>query len=48
MKKIFILSLLLIAITSAGGNRLNPEWYPNGAGKDIVYTVGNGKFSLPM
>lgn len=45
MKKIFILMCIALFLTSCG-SRLNPEWYPRGAGKDIVYTVGNGKFYL--
>ena len=28
------------------GSKLNPIWYPLGPGKDTVYIVGDGKFSL--
>lgn len=40
-----IIICLILFISSCGG-KLNPEWYPHGAGKDIVYTVNNGKFYL--
>ena len=46
MNKKFILIICIILFTSSCGNKLNPEWYPNGLGKDTVYVVGNGKFCL--
>lgn len=36
----------MIAIMCSCSSTLNPEWYPHGAGKDTVYTYGNGKFFL--
>ena len=36
----------MITILCACSSTLNPNWYPHGAGKDTVYTFGDGKFSL--
>ena len=48
MKKGIILTIVLIVILSLTTceSKLNKTWYPLGSGKDTVYTVGNGKFSL--
>ena len=48
MKKIIILTIVLIAILSLTTceSKLNKTWYPLGSGKDTVYIVGDGKFSL--
>ena len=47
MQKWYIAIIIcLLIFLSACGNHLNPDWYPNGVGKDTVYVVGSGKFSL--
>lgn len=46
MKKKVTLIICMLFILCSCGNKLNPEWYPYGAGKDIVYTFGDGKFFL--
>ena len=48
MKKSVVLTIFFVAtlfLTSCG-SKLNPTWYPLGPGKDTVYIVGDGKFSL--
>lgn len=46
MRCIIILIISSVIFLSSCGSKLNPEWYPHGAGKDTVYTLGNGKFFL--
>ena len=46
MKKNIFLIICMIVIFCSCSSSLNPEWYPRGSGKDMVYTFGNGKFSL--
>lgn len=46
MKKNIILIICMIVIVCSCSSTLNPQWYPHGVGKDMVYTFGNGKFSL--
>lgn len=48
MKKVFLLVLSLLLLTSCAKLELNPEWYPHGwAGKDTIFVARpNGKFSI--
>ena len=48
MKKNLVLTIFFAAtlFLTACGSKLNPTWYPLGPGKDTVYIVGDGKFSL--
>ena len=47
MKKIFLLVLTLLLLTSCRSVELNPEWYPRGLWKDDVFvSMPNGKFNI--
>lgn len=47
MKKIFLLVLSLLLLTSCSKVELNPEWYPRGLWKDDIFVSRpNGKFNI--
>jgi len=47
MKKIFLLVISLLLLTSCSKVDLNPEWYPRGLWKDDVFVSRpNGKFNI--
>ncbi len=47
MKKIFLLFLPLLLLTSCAKVDLNPEWYPRGLWKDDIFVSRpNGKFNI--
>ncbi len=47
MKKIFLLILSLLLLTSCSSVELNPEWYPRGLWKDDIFvSMPNGKFNI--
>ncbi len=47
MKKIFLLVLTLLLLTSCSSVELNPEWYPRGLWKDDIFvSMPNGKFKI--
>ncbi len=47
MKKIFLLVLSLLLLTSCSSVELNPEWYPRGLWKDDIFVSRpNGKFNI--
>ncbi len=47
MKKIFLLILPLLLLTSCSSVELNPEWYPRGLWKDDIFvSMPNGKFNI--
>ncbi len=47
MKKVFLLILPLLLLVSCSSVKLNPEWYPNGLGKDDIFVSRpNGKFNI--
>ena len=47
MKKFFLVILSLLMLTGCRNVNLNPEWYPNGIGRDHIYLCKpDGKFYI--
>ena len=47
MQKWYIAIIIcLLIFLSACGNHLNPDWYPNGVGKDTVLSFGDGTYQV--
>ncbi len=47
MKKVFLLVISLLLLTSCAKVELNPEWYPRGLWKDDIFiSRPNGKFNI--